>query len=79
VWQQLQTERLSGMAAFAADLVGTGQVRDDVSADAARDLLWTMTSVAIYELLVLDRGWTLDRYRQFLADAILAALVRPPA
>jgi AcrR family transcriptional regulator len=78
VWQQLQTERLSGMAAFAADLVGTGQLRDDLTADAARDLLWTMTAVAIYELLVQDRGWTLDRYRQFLADAFIAALVRPP-
>jgi AcrR family transcriptional regulator len=79
LWQQLQAERVTGMAAFAADLVGTGQLGADVTVEVARDLLWTLNAVEIYELLVLERNWTPDRYRQFVAEALIAALVRRPA
>jgi len=78
LWQQLHTERITGMAAFGADLAATGQLRDDVTAEVARDVLWTLNAVDVYELLVLDRGWTPERYQQFVAEALIAALVRSP-
>jgi hypothetical protein len=34
-------------------------------------------SPEVYELLVLARGWTLERYGAFLADGMIAALVQP--
>jgi AcrR family transcriptional regulator len=74
VWQQLQDERLIGMTAFAGHLVGTGLLRGELTPDDVRDVLWTFNSVSIYELLVLERGWTPDRYGRFVADALIAAV-----
>jgi AcrR family transcriptional regulator len=73
VWQQLRREQLEAMTQFARDLDGTGQLR--VSAMTARDLLWTYHSLELYELLVLERGWSRNRYRAFLLDALVAALL----
>ena len=42
--------------------------------DHARDTLWTLTSPEIYELLVLNRGWSIDRYRDWIIRAIIAEL-----
>jgi hypothetical protein len=78
VWEQLQAERLTGMTAFATELAATGQLRDGVTIEGARDVLWTMNAVDVYELLVLERGWTPERYEQFAAETVIAALVRPP-
>ncbi|GAA1546937.1 hypothetical protein GCM10009741_58140 [Kribbella lupini] len=58
----------------ATHLHATGQLRADLEADAVRDLLWTYISVEIYELLVLNRGWPLDRYTTWLTRALVSAL-----
>jgi AcrR family transcriptional regulator len=77
VWEQLQHERLVGMTAFATALVGTGGLRPGLAVDEVRDVLWSMNSVNIYELLVLDRGWDAERYGRFVASTLAAALVSP--
>jgi len=73
VWRQLRREQLEAMTQFARDLDATGQLR--VPATTARDLLWTYHSLELYELLVLERGWSRKRYRAFLLDALVAALL----
>jgi AcrR family transcriptional regulator len=75
VRREMQQERLIGMTAFASHLDESGCLRSDVDADAARDILWTYNSVELYELLVLERGWTVGRYRDFVAEALIAALL----
>src|SRR3954470_17146898 len=75
VWEQLQTERLMGMTAFAAHLVGTGRLRGGLAPEDVRDILWTLNSVNIYELLVMERGWEVERYGRFVAEALTAHLV----
>ena len=74
VWQNLLTERLAGMTMLATHLHATGRLRADLDVDAVRDLLWTYISVEIYELLVLNRGWPLDRYTTWLTRALVSAL-----
>ena len=73
MWQQLRRELLDAMTQFARDLDATGQLR--VPATTARDLLWTYHSLELYELLVLERGWSRKRYGAFLLDALVAALL----
>jgi AcrR family transcriptional regulator len=74
VWQNLLTERLTGMTMLAAHLHATGQLRADLDVDEVRDLLWTYISVELFELLVLNRGWTLDRYTTWLTRTLVSAL-----
>ena len=73
VYAQMRQEMLTGMTMFAADLAATGQVR--VSKEDTRDILWTYHSAEIYELLVLERGWSTERYGGFLTEAVLSALL----
>ncbi len=75
VWDQLEAERLAGMALFARHLDDGGHLRPGVSADEARDVLWTYNSPELYSLLVLRRGWTAPRYGRWVADALAAALL----
>jgi AcrR family transcriptional regulator len=76
VWHQLQAERLTGMTAFATALHDEGSLRSDVTVEHARDTLWTYNSAEIYQLLVIERGWTPDRYGTWVAAALTAALLR---
>ncbi|OBG95769.1 TetR family transcriptional regulator [Mycobacterium sp. E3251] len=73
VWKQIRDETLTGMTMFASDLARTGQLR--VSARQARDILWTYHAPELYELLVLERGWSATRYGKFVARAWIDALL----
>lgn len=75
VWHQLEAERLAGMAAFARHLEEGEHLRPGVSLEEARDVLWTYNSAEIYELLVMRREWTPQRYGGWVADALAAALL----
>jgi AcrR family transcriptional regulator len=75
VWEQIRGDTFSAMTMFARDLVATGQTRSDRAVDELRDILWTYHSAELYELLVLARGWTAQRYGEFLAEAMSAAVL----
>jgi hypothetical protein len=61
VWAELQSERLTGMTLFARALHGNGRLRSGISTTEARDVLWTYNSAELFQLLVLERGWSAKR------------------
>jgi AcrR family transcriptional regulator len=75
VWAQLQEERLLGMTAFAAHLAEGGHLREGVSRAQARDVLWVHSSVELWDLLVLQRGWSNTRYGRWVGAQLVAALL----
>jgi AcrR family transcriptional regulator len=75
VWAQLQQERLTGMTAFAHHLHDDGHLRDGVSWQEARDVLWTHTSVEVWDLLVQQRGWSKKRFGKWTGQQLVAALL----
>lgn len=75
VWQQMQTERLTGMTHFAQHLAADRHLRHGVSTKEARDVLWTHNSVELWDLLVKQRGWTNRRYGRWIGDQLTAALL----
>lgn len=79
VWDELEAERLNGMMFFARHLDEGGHLRPGVSVEEARDVLWTYNSAEVYELLVMRRGWTPERYGRWVAGALAAALLPWPA
>jgi AcrR family transcriptional regulator len=76
-WQTLLDERLTGMTMFGRHLLETGDLRPGITLDEVADVLWTYISVELYELLVLQRGWTAQRYGDHLATAVTAAICGP--
>jgi AcrR family transcriptional regulator len=75
VWAELQAERLAGMTVFATTLHARGHLRDDITINDARDILWTYNAAELYQLLVIERHWTPDHYGQWVAAALTAALI----
>jgi AcrR family transcriptional regulator len=75
IWDQMQTERLVGMTAFAQHLREGGYLRDGVSVNEARDVLWTHSSVELWDLLVNQRGWSVKRYGRWIGSQLAAALL----
>lgn len=73
-WQTLLDERLTGMTMLGRHLLESGQLRAGITLDEVADVLWTYISVELYELLVLTRGWPIDRYRAWIGRAITDAL-----
>ena len=74
VWAKLHDEGLTGMTTLGRHLLETGQLRDGIGLDEVRDVLWNYLAIDRYERLVLSRGWSLERYTRWLAEAITNAL-----
>ncbi len=62
-------------AHHASFLKERGYLRQGVTLAQATDILWTCTSLELYDLFVLQRGWSLPRYARFLADYMIATLL----
>lgn len=76
VWDEMEAWRLEGQGRFVAMLAERGALRHDVSFEEARDIVWTLSSLAVHDLLVVERGWTYERYEAWLSAAITGALLR---
>ncbi|MBV9944415.1 MAG: helix-turn-helix transcriptional regulator [Solirubrobacterales bacterium] len=72
---QLKADRLDGMSEFAALLAARGALRHGLSQTQAADVLWTLNSPELYELLVLERRWNKRRYAQWVTHQLAAALL----
>jgi AcrR family transcriptional regulator len=66
LWHQVADRRAANMRLFAADLAMVASLRVDPG-DAA-DIIWATNAPELYQLLVGQRGWSPERYEQFLAD-----------
>jgi len=64
------------IAIFADHLHQQGHLANGVTPEEARDVLWTYNSPELYDLLVVQRGWTVDRYQTHIVTAVTAALLR---
>ena len=72
---EMDAARLTRMTHNAQTLVKGGHLRPGITLDIATDVLWTYSSPELYELLVIRRGWSIERYGRFIADSIMAALL----
>ena len=72
--EEMGRQRLAGMSVMAAEAARTGQLA--VSEEECRDLMWSMTDGTLWHRLVVERGWTNERFAEWLGDAWVASLVR---
>jgi AcrR family transcriptional regulator len=75
VWAELEAERLAGMLRFAQLLAERGVLKAGLTVEDARDTLWTLNSLAVHDLLVVQRAWSAERYRDWLASALAGSLL----
>ena len=74
VWAALQREGLTGMTALGRHLLDTGKLREGLTIEQVRDVLWNYLAIDAYERLVLIQGWSQQRYSNWLAHTMVSAL-----
>jgi AcrR family transcriptional regulator len=71
-------QRLERMTHNAHNLSDAGHLREGLSVEEAGEIMWTYSSEELYELLVIKRGWSVDRFGGFIAATLTAALLPLP-
>lgn len=69
LWKEIGERRARNMQDFAADLRATGELREDLDDRQVADVIWSMNAAEYWVLLVGERGWTPQRFRDWIADA----------
>jgi len=71
--EEMGRQRLVGIGVMAAEAAKTGQLA--VSEDECRDVIWSMTDGMLWHRLVNERGWSNDRFADWLGRAWVDRLV----
>src|SRR5260370_31231992 len=71
----LDVARLARMTRIAETLAGKTQLRPGLSVQEAAEIMWAYSSPELYGLLVISRGWSPDRYGEFVGESLVDALL----
>lgn len=71
---EIGRQRLAGMTVMASEAAATGQLA--VSEEECRDVVWAYTDGNLWHELVVERGWTDERFAEWMGRAWVAALVK---
>ena len=74
---EMDHARLKRMTHNATTLASRGHLREGLSLERAAEVMWTYSSPELFHLLVGTLGWPLEQYGDFIADALVAALLPP--
>ena len=73
LYQRLHRNRLENMTTLIDALAANRPLR--LPPEQALETVWALTSPELHQLLVRVRGWTRDRYRDWLTDSLIALLL----
>lgn len=73
---EIGRQRLEGMSVMAREAAATGQLA--VSEEECRDVIWAMTDGTLWHRMVVERGWSDERFAEWLGRTWVGALVSPP-
>ena len=76
---ELTRQRQQGQGQIARSLARAGALRPKLRERDAADIIHALTLPEVYRLLVRDRGWSPQRYEQWLTDILISQLLPLPA
>jgi len=72
---EISRQRQEGQRRIARSLARSGALRPELRERDAADVIHALASPEVYGLLVLDRGWTGERYERWISDALRQQLL----
>lgn len=69
-----ERQRRERMRHDARRLHAAGRRKPRLDLEWTTDVLWTFSSVELYELLVVKCGWSIDRCGTFAAESMISAV-----
>jgi len=74
MWARSEALRLDGYRIMTQAVARKGRLK--VKLDEATDILFVLLSPDLYWLIVMNRGWTPDRWRKWIAATLRGALLQ---
>jgi AcrR family transcriptional regulator len=75
LWQRIQDQFYENQLAIVKSLDRKGALREELDVAAAADILWTLNHPSLHRLLVGERGWSPERYENWLAGVLCSELL----
>jgi len=72
---EIARQRQEGQLRIARSLARSGALRDGLRERDAADVIHALASPEVYGLLVMDRGWSGERYERWIADTLRQQLL----
>jgi AcrR family transcriptional regulator len=76
LWSRIQSDFYDNQRAIVKTLHDRKALRRGLDVTRAADILWTLNHPNVWQLLVVERGWTPDRYEKWFADSAVGQLLR---
>ncbi|HZQ68121.1 MAG TPA: TetR/AcrR family transcriptional regulator [Terriglobales bacterium] len=73
--QQRERMRYERQEKMILSLSEANCLRPGIDCTTARDILWTLTGRDVYRMLVRNRGWSSQKYQEWLADVLVKSLL----
>jgi AcrR family transcriptional regulator len=75
--QQRESLRYERQEVMLLSLREAGRLRAQPDYRTARDVFWMLTGRDVYRMLVRERGWSPQKYQDWLADTLVQSLLTP--
>jgi AcrR family transcriptional regulator len=75
--QQRECLRYERQERMIISLRDAGRLQPALDQATARDIFWMFTGRDVYRMLVRERGWSPQKYQDWLADALVHSLLTP--
>lgn len=75
--QQRECLRYERQERMITSLCEAGRLRPGLDHTTARDIFWMLTGRDVYRMLVRERGWSSQKYQDWLADTLVRSLLTP--
>jgi AcrR family transcriptional regulator len=73
--QQRECLRYERQERMIISLRDAGRLRPELDHATARDIFWMLTGRDVYRMLVRERGWSSQKYQDWLADTLVSSLL----
>jgi AcrR family transcriptional regulator len=77
LWIAVNEERRRGAATIVADVKARARLRVGLDEELAADVVWLLNDPVHFHMLVHRRGWSQERFRDWLARALEGELLGP--
>ena len=75
--QQREHLRYERQKTMIISLRDAGRLQPTLDYATARDIFWMLTGRDVYRMLVRERGWSSQKYQDWLADSLVYSLLTP--
>jgi AcrR family transcriptional regulator len=75
VWRQSHQQQLSRLGELMGVIAQKGALKPGLTTETVTDILWLLGSPESYRLLVRERGWTPQRYEDWLGETATMLLL----